>query len=1127
MNNSISVKTDLFKFITLRSPQLIDPIKREFVAVEHPDFSKSHFLKGIKGKKLKEARQIIAERKNTFNGELKPRDLQANYPRLYRFGYWLMKNKKSLKINRLNDEAKQLSPLNLAHQILIWDQLFYQLLSKRKPAIRQTCTSILIADHFIRYSQKEDLVDYAKWFYESNPKIISEEDYLNKFLKRLANSKVLVPKVFSVKKNMFKVNKEKVQGSQKSQDKPRSLPRYNKELLKTSNENSSALYKLRTLSKFKDDIKNNLKISNLRTTPIKDVLSNKKAKFQDSTRAFLSSYQNRKLTLFDLYRKVNNGIMSANRSYRDSKQKLIHLSKYKVDDYCYLIRLGLKPGYDQLSISIKLAMAEVVTSNSLKVTVNKKTLKILSLFLIENDSDIKTYQIRLKKTFVHSPDLKVNIIGELQLSSSKKIAINADLDPEKLIYINCLDDGEDSSTTPGNPELIEVENDSPELYGVNHIGMGVFRRVEQEVCCYVPGEVSHIENIMAREYKERSTRNFTSTEDTIEESSESAIETNTDTSTTVRNEMHQAVTEVLNKNLSLGAGGAIGVEGSTGNGTYSANANFGIAMANAASTSDTEAQIYAEDITRSAAEKVLKKVTAKRTSKIIKEFEEKIRHGYDNRDGDQHVTGIYRWIDIIYTNRLINYGNMEMVEFLIPEPSRFYKETILGRKEDNSVDGSTTTPPLNPNALVSLRKKGIHGPDDILAYSNNSTGNHPRHYQSLASYYGINVENHPPMREVIENIILNGADIDHKNPHSKRGSDYFDPEYEVTKVVISGHFEYNPGNANNDTIFSITVAGKNWEKKIETNNHGTGTKTFVIPDNDKTNLDIDEYISGNVEAVLVSHRAVSYNVNIKLTANITDESLLDWQTEMYELLEAAYQDHQDELVNQEEEGNKEEEENLAKLATGNTALNRRIEIRELKRSAIEMITRPFGENIGADYIRYGECEIPYPKQNKNWEKYSSKVKFFEQAFEWEIMAYLFYPYFWASRCDWKFLLKAEDSIDLIFESFLQSGMARVVVPVRRGFERAVNYYLETGEIWNGGDLVIDTDDDLYLSIDEELEEPESFVEEEWETRVPSSLTLIQGDSAFLQGEGLPCCHDEDAPESKIGKSTALLGVIND
>lgn len=56
----------------------------------------------------------------------------------------------------------------------------------------------------------------------------------------------------------------------------------------------------------------------------------------------------------------------------------------------------------------------------------------------------------------------------------------------------------------------------------------------------------------------------------------------------------------------------------------------------------------------------------------------------------------------------------------------------------------------------------------------------------------------------------------------------------------------------------------------------------------------------------------------------------------------------------------------------------------------------------------------------------------EQAFEWDIMSYNFYPYFWGNKADWKTLYQSE-SIDPLFRSFLQSGMARVVATVHPGF----------------------------------------------------------------------------------------------
>ena len=176
--------------------------------------------------------------------------------------------------------------------------------------------------------------------------------------------------------------------------------------------------------------------------------------------------------------------------------------------------------------------------------------------------------------------------------------------------------------------------------------------------------------------------------------------------------------------------------------------------------------------------------------------------------------------------------------------------------------------------------------------------------------------------------------------------------------------------------------------------------------------------------------------------------------------------------------------------------------------------------------------IPVVNQNANFENHASHVKFFEQAFDWEIMAYLFYPYYWADKKNWVNLLQKTDAGDPIFQAFLQSGMSRAVVPVRPGFEDAVLYYMETGEIWNGGDLVLDHDDDLYISIAEEMQIIEGAVEKEWETRVPTALTMIQKDTVGLDETGLPCCDfvlengdGENYTNPIVGKTT-LLGVPN-
>jgi len=101
-------------------------------------------------------------------------------------------------------------------------------------------------------------------------------------------------------------------------------------------------------------------------------------------------------------------------------------------------------------------------------------------------------------------------------------------------------------------------------------------------------------------------------------------------------------------------------------------------------------------------------------------------------------------------------------------------------------------------------------------------------------------------------------------------------------------------------------------------------------------------------------------------------------------------------------------------------------------------------------------------------------------------------------------------------------MARAVVPVRPGFEEAVNWFMETGELWEGQGLVVAEDNDLYLSISEEMQTVEGEVEKEWETRVPTALTIVQADSAVLKEGGLPCYCENEESDSTIERSTAIL-----
>ena len=93
-------------------------------------------------------------------------------------------------------------------------------------------------------------------------------------------------------------------------------------------------------------------------------------------------------------------------------------------------------------------------------------------------------------------------------------------------------------------------------------------------------------------------------------------------------------------------------------------------------------------------------------------------------------------------------------------------------------------------------------------------------------------------------------------------------------------------------------------------------------------------------------------------------------------------------------------------------------------------------------------------------------KFIEQAFEWETMSYICYPFYWADYGRWP-QLSAIEGNDQNFADFLRAGSARVVVAARPGFEDQVNFYLQFGILWGGGPMPAPDDPD-YLSIADEI-----------------------------------------------------------
>ncbi|WP_326762809.1 hypothetical protein OHB35_53065 [Streptomyces phaeochromogenes] len=115
---------------------------------------------------------------------------------------------------------------------------------------------------------------------------------------------------------------------------------------------------------------------------------------------------------------------------------------------------------------------------------------------------------------------------------------------------------------------------------------------------------------------------------------------------------------------------------------------------------------------------------------------------------------------------------------------------------------------------------------------------------------------------------------------------------------------------------------------------------------------------------------------------------------------------------------------------------------ELKRSVISMLGAPAVSDL--DVVTPGSAVLsgtppkatPPQVDRQRAGQAARLVAFYEQAFEWQNTSYIFYPYFWTGRRDWPEALARTDP-DPLFTQFLRAGSARVVLPVRPGFESVV------------------------------------------------------------------------------------------
>jgi hypothetical protein len=313
-----------------------------------------------------------------------------------------------------------------------------------------------------------------------------------------------------------------------------------------------------------------------------------------------------------------------------------------------------------------------------------------------------------------------------------------------------------------------------------------------------------------------------------------------------------------------------------------------------------------------------------------------------------------------------------------------------------------------------------------------------------------------------------------------------------TRIAVPDGYEAVRG-----TFGAVVAVWDNWSVSVvlgkRSHRFGSGASWVW-----STSLDEE---TGSVPMAMVTDRVGDVAIAVEVICEATDRALDLWRADTHAKLINAYRarlsEYEAKLAELEAEAPEE-------IISGPAQRNRALMIDEVKRASISILTQQHFDMFDSiDNGAYGLPQIVFSEATSE----GSYARFFEQAFEWDNLSWVAYPYFWGRKSGWLDKVVIEDN-DADFEAFLKAGFVRVQIPIRPGFVDAVDHFRLFGDPWLGGSLPA-ISDDTYLPIAEEIAEKlgrpgnEVPVGEPWEVRVPTTLVKLRDDDLLPQWQKQP------------------------
>ncbi len=600
---------------------------------------------------------------------------------------------------------------------------------------------------------------------------------------------------------------------------------------------------------------------------------------------------------------------------------------------------------------------------------------------------------------------------------------------------------------------------------IRSIGIGELLLVKERTMAYEGADVAYIENVLKSERSERRTRRLESTTETTTLSTETSKSEERDTQTTDRFTLQDQTSDTVKSEAQLKSGMAISASYGP---MVQVKANVEVGASTSTSSSTNLATSFSKEVLSRSVSKLTEKVLQSRSVTTLSEFEERNRHGFDNTNGTGNISGVYQWVEKVSQAQVYSYGKRMLFDAIVPEPAAFYLYAAQAQQ-------AHALPAVKPAELT------ITAAD--LDESN---------YLTYGAQYGAAELAPPPPPYIVtsKQWALPGAKGASSPTFAEAESVPLEAGYQAYTWGVSALFYVFEGMA--------TISTPGSQSTIETFESAAlemliGQQSIDLLTSTYSGVDLGGE-TGSISVSFLGKNVTDAVVDVDIITQRTEATYAAWQAKTYAAILQAYQSQ---LQRYEAAVAEAQALSAGEVGGRNPEANTAIVQAELIKGCIQLLseTQPDG-SATVEPNRLGDPEL-VPEASI---EHGEIVRFFQEAFEWDQVVYLFYPYYWAQGSTWVQRSLYEDP-DPDFAAFLRAGAARVVFAVRPGYETAVTHYLETGEIWEHGEPP-PVSSPTYVAAAQEIAEAEQAAGEEtalgepWEVRLPTTLVRLRSNDSL-------------------------------